>query len=465
MAIETYEITDHQLDQILAHVEGHFLDVKRKEISPSKLTETVSAFANADGGELFIGIAEAAVQGQPHTWSGFADPEDANAHLQVFEGLFPLGGDYRYDFLTHPNNPGYVLQVAVKKTKNIVKASDGMARVRVGAQNLPVDTLEKLQRLERNKGITSFETDTVSTDLTNITNSQTVIGFILEQVPTSEPEPWLRKQELIKDDKPTVAGVVLFADLPQAILPKRTGIKVYRYQTGMEEGSRDTLVGDPVTIEGCAYDVIKDAVAKTEEIIGGLQILTTKGFAPASYPTETLHEVITNAVLHRDYSIADDIHVRIFENRVEVESPGRLPAHITTENILKERFSRNGSIVRLINKFPNPPNKDVGEGLNTAFEKMLELQLKPPVIEEREHSVVVDITHQKLDSPANVVMEYLENNPEITNQIGRSLTGIKSENSMKAVFIRLRDKDMIEQIPGRAGFKSAWRKKQPLSSN
>jgi ATP-dependent DNA helicase RecG len=58
---------------------------------------------------------------------------------------------------------------------------------------------------------------------------------------------------------------------------------------------------------------------------------------PIVYPAEALHEVITNAVLHRDYSVADDVHIRVFENRVEVESPGRLPAHITPQNILAER--------------------------------------------------------------------------------------------------------------------------------
>jgi len=39
----------------------------------------------------------------------------------------------------------------------------------------------------------------------------------------------------------------------------------------------------------------------------------------------------------------DDVHVRVFDNRVEVESPGRLPAHVTPENILEERFARNPS--------------------------------------------------------------------------------------------------------------------------
>jgi ATP-dependent DNA helicase RecG len=100
----------------------------------------------------------------------------------------------------------------------------------------------------------------------------------------------------------------------------------------------------------------------------------------------------------------------------------------------------------------------VGEGLNTAFEAMKNRKLKPPVLTQGENSVIVEIGHQKLDSPVNVVMEYLDNNDEITNQIGRSITGLKSENSMKGVVYRLRDKGLIEPVPGRTGFKSAWRK-------
>jgi ATP-dependent DNA helicase RecG len=180
----------------------------------------------------------------------------------------------------------------------------------------------------------------------------------------------------------------------------------------------------------------------TRESIGRIQVLGTKGLEAVTYPKETLHEVITNSVLHRDYAIADDVHVRIFDNRVEVESPGRLPAHITPRNILKERFARNGNIVRIINKFPDPPNKDVGEGLNTAFEAMRNLRLKEPVVVEQENSVVVQIKHERLASAEDIIMEYLDNpdNKMITNRVARGLTGIKSENSMKNVLLRLRDR-------------------------
>jgi ATP-dependent DNA helicase RecG len=460
MPISVNELTDKQLLEVLSYTEGHFLDLKAKEIKPSKLTKAISAFANADGGELYIGIAENVTLPFPHKWDGFAKPEDANAHLQVFEALFPLGEDYLYYFLSHPRQSGVILQVIVRKTKAVVKANDGIAYVRRGAQSLPVDTPAKVALLERNKGITSFENELISVELAKVCNSTTAIKFILDVVPTSEPEPWLRKQELIKDDKPTVSGVVLFADLPQAILPKRSGIKIYRYKTSDPEGTRDTLVGDPISVEGCVYDLIKQTVEITREIIGKIQVLGTKGLEPVTYPKETLHEVITNAVLHRDYSIADDVHVRIFDNRVEVESPGRLPAHITPKNILKERFARNGNLVRVINKFPDPPNKDVGEGLNTAFEAMRNLRLKEPVVVEQQNSVVVQIKHERLASAEDIIMEYLDNpdNKMITNRVARKLTGIKSENSMKNVLLRLRDRGLIRQVPGRSGFLSAWEK-------
>ena len=222
------------------------------------------------------------------------------------------------------------------------------------------------------------------------------------------------------------------------------------------------MVGDPISVEGCAYDLIKKAVDITKDIISNIQVLGTRGLEPVIYPTETLHEVITNAVLHRDYSLADDVHVRIFDNRVEVESPGRLPAHITTENILNERFARNGNLVRVINKFPDPPNKDVGEGLNTAFEAMRSLHLKDPVFLVPENSVIVQIKHEKLASAEDIIMEYLDNpdNKYITNRVARGLTGIRSENSMKTVVLRLRDRKLIEPVPGRSGFASAWQKKR-----
>ena len=55
MPIYVNQITDKQLQEVLSYTESHFLDIKAKEIKPSKLTKTISAFANADGGEVYVG--------------------------------------------------------------------------------------------------------------------------------------------------------------------------------------------------------------------------------------------------------------------------------------------------------------------------------------------------------------------------------------------------------------------------
>ena len=228
------------------------------------------------------------------------------------------------------------------------------------------------------------------------------------------------------------------------ILSKRSSIKIFRYKTS-GEADRDTLDKDPETIEGCAYNQIYDAVKKVKNIIESIKILNSK-FMDINYPDETLHEIITNAVLHRDYSISTDIQIRIFDNRIEVESHGKLPGHVTIDNILEEQSARNPKIVRLINKFPDAPNKDVGEGLNTAFDAMNKLRLKPPIIKEKDNSVLVIIRHEKLASPERIIVEYLQSHDMIKNRIGRELTGIKSENTMKNVFYRLKKSGFITLV-------------------
>jgi ATP-dependent DNA helicase RecG len=148
-----------------------------------------------------------------------------------------LGTDYRYDFLSNDHSDGLVLKIQVAKTRDIKKASDRKVYVRRGAQNLPVENPAHIEILRRDKGLTSFETEPVNYDPTVVTNSEHIIKFMLEVVPTAEPAAWLKKQSLLIDERPVVAAVVLFADEPQAVLPKRCGIKVYRYKTTDAEGA------------------------------------------------------------------------------------------------------------------------------------------------------------------------------------------------------------------------------------
>ncbi len=458
MAFEVVDVGAQEIAAAIATEEGHFSDVKALEISPGNLTKTLAAFANADGGELFVGIDEDK-KACTRAWRGFGTPEAANGHIQALERTFPLDQFVEYQFLRDPagQHPGLVLKAAIQKTPDVRRASNGKVYVRRGAQSIPYETPEQIQRLEYQKGIRSFETHPVDVPLDLVTDSVTVVGFMIEVVPNAEPAPWLRKQLLVREDKPTVASLLLFSDEPQVALPKQSTIKIYRYTGTDAVGTRAALHGQPMTIEGNLYDQIHEAVRTTVQMIEGIRLIGPSGMEDVSYPEVALHEIITNAVIHRDYSVADDIHLRIFDNRIEVASPGRLPAHITPDNILQERFARNGSIVRWINKFPDPPNKDVGEGLRTAFDAMRSLKLKPPEISETDHAVLVRIRHERLATPEEMILEYLGSNAEISNSVVRELTGIGSENTVKRIFKRMIKAGELEPIPERSLRDAAYR--------
>lgn len=126
------------------------------------------------------------------------------------------------------------------------------------------------------------------------------------------------------------------------------------------------------------------------------------------YPQETIWEIVTNALIHRDYSISDDIRVLIYDNRIEVISPGKLPANITPDNILERRYARNAKIVRILNKYKDAPNKDIGEGLNTAFQKMKEWKLQSPRIIEENDCVCVIIPHIPLANASDLILQFLK---------------------------------------------------------
>lgn len=453
---EVRNITIEEAVRLLGGTEGHFLDYKGKDLKPANLSKTISAFANASGGEVFLGIDEVeGLSGKEHHWNGYDVPELANGVHQVLHDLDPVEADISTQFLIADEQLGYVLHIQVEKSQKVVQATNGNVYVRKGAQNLPL-TEEAIDRLKFDKGIKSYEDEILNIDHEEVSNSETVIEFMLGTVPTGEPRIWLGKQRLLDGNRPTVAGVLLFSDTPQVILPKRSAVKILRYQT-KDEAERDYLATDPETIEGPVYSLIYDLVERVRQIIEGIQKVGAKGMEAVVYPEEALHELVTNAILHRDYNVASDVQIRVFDNRVEIESPGKLPGHVTLSNIARTQFARNPKIVRLVNKFNNPPNKDVGEGINTAFEAMEKLRLKKPIFSETDAGLLVVLTHESLASPEQLVLEFLVANEEITNQQARELTGIKSENTMKNVFYRLRDSEQIEQTPKVAGKKFSWR--------
>ena len=288
------------------------------------------------------------------------------------------------------------------------------------------------------------------------------MSFLADYSPQSDSIDFTVNQNLVdrKSYDPRTAEILLFSDNPIPLLPKRCGIKINRYETSGEILER-THLKDQYSVEGCLNEQIKNASRIITEMMEAVQVMGPKGLEKVKYPPETIWEILVNAFIHRDYSISDDIQVLVFNNRIEIKSPGKLPGYVTIDNILDARFSRNSKLVRVLNKYKNPANKDMGEGLNTAFQRMEEFRLEPPKIVEDGNYIKVIIAHTSLASPEERIMEYLEVNEKIKNRQAREITGIKSENVMKRHFYDLRDKDLIEPVMSKTGNQIvAWKKKK-----
>lgn len=264
------------------------------------------------------------------------------------------------------------------------------------------------------------------------------------------PDAFLHKNRFVVnvdgERHPTVAAVLLFDEEPQATLDTRCAMKVYRLQTTSAEYKREHLREDPATIEGPLELQIERVIQQVTELLEGVSVSIGNKLRPAYYPAEALKELLVNAVIHRDYSLNDDVHVRIYDNRVEIQSPGRLPGYITPDNILTERYARNPNIVRALHKLPNPPNLDIGEGLNTAYNLMREAGLVEPEIKELDNAVLVTVRHKRIASLTDLAKEYLSENEIITNKVLRELSGEDSENKVKKALQRLREEGIIEPV-------------------
>src|SRR5580765_6003640 len=110
MRKETIDYQPNQELELLSREEHHFLDFKRGDISPGKLQETFVAFANADGGEIYIGIANDANLTPALRIHGFRNVEAANNHASIPESLInPRLLGVTLEFLRLPSRPSHLV--------------------------------------------------------------------------------------------------------------------------------------------------------------------------------------------------------------------------------------------------------------------------------------------------------------------------------------------------------------------
>ncbi|RFF31605.1 RNA-binding domain-containing protein [Wenzhouxiangella sediminis] len=448
--------------RLLSIDEGHFVDLKSKRINPAKLQQSFVAFANSDGGELFVGVEDKSELGERIV--GFTTQEECNGILPtLLEDTQPAVENVDVELIDF-GAKGLILRLFIPKSPKVHYTANGDCYIRIGAEKRKIKG-ERVTQLSYGKGALVYERKPVDgVDVEELESSEYLSDYMTRVGSNLSPVDFLRKQKLLTnvdgDRVPNVGGVLLFDESPSASLPTRCSFKVYRLLTTSSEYKREQLAEMPTTIEGPLEAAVREAMTKVETLLEGATFKQGDKLVKLKYPVDAIKEIVVNAALHRDYSLNDDIHIKIYDNRIEVVSPGRLPGFMTVENLYTDRFSRNPNINRMIHNVPDPLNHDIGEGLDTARNELKKAGLVAPEFEELENSFLVTIRHQELASLEDTIMGYLNANPaaEITNRKVRELSGEEDINKVKKALQKLRQDGVIEPVdPNASAFAFRYR--------
>jgi ATP-dependent DNA helicase RecG len=349
-------VTEDQLNDYLAAGATERVAFLPARSSVSTVAETLAAMANADGGLVLLGVtAKGSVQ-------RIADADrlrDAatEAGLQTNPPLI----------LPSPHvissTDGDVVVVQVPPGLPHIYNLNGTFLTRTGSHSRPLTTSE-LRRLLLERGEGGYEEQPL-TEATLADLSQQRIDAYLEHIalpPDEAPIQALLARGCIApaevqtrhsdeepfptvlDYHPTVAGMLLFGLDPQRFL-RSAEIICVRYAT--EEMSDEFERQD---IAGTLLEQIRQAEAfVVSNMRRGMRITGMTRQENTEYPIAVVREAIVNAIAHRDYSIrGEGIRILMFRDRLEIYSPGRLPGHVTLENMKDERYSRNEAVVAVL---------------------------------------------------------------------------------------------------------------------
>jgi len=361
-----------ELSQLLVNGESSGLEFKRDDTQPQKLAGEIVALLNLEGGHILLGVED------DGTVSGLTrDPKQAEEWvMQISSGDVQPAVIPYWETLESDN--GMVVGVvtlpagAPDKPYKVKRGSSWVTRIRVGTTTRDASREEEA-RLYQQSGQLRYGLKPVlgtsSQDLDRRRLRDYFVRVLGENnFPSgdrSELEQLLFNLELVTASaghtSTTVDGLLLFGEKPERFLPQ-SGLRAVCYQ-GTEPdyavreeelvkgpltplGSRGDLMVEPGIVDR-AWDFVRRNTVSSARLEGAQRQERWE------YPEGALREVLVNALAHRDYSIAGtDVMLSIFSDRLEVQSPGRLPNTVSVDGLRSGmRYARNQTLVNVMRDY------------------------------------------------------------------------------------------------------------------
>ncbi len=442
-----------RITALLAAHESRTLDFKRISGKQGRMYEAICAFANTEGGLLVMGIGDAKAMkpgdkpqsrlfGIEENLEGF-DNFCAELLTRFTPAITKLHW-IRVACTLNTGHPGHVVLLRVEKSNQVHSIVGDGTWTRMDASNRQLIAAE-IADLAYQRGVKSAETLPMPVEL-DLLNTDAWRSYCLTRgLADMDLAVRLPKLGLTASmdgvQQPLLAALLLFADEPGALLAgqgMRADIRVFHYKGKVIlRGEVPNLLLPPKTITGPAVEQIAKAQAYVLDRLAVGLTMEGSGFKTRyRFPERVIKEAITNAVVHRDYRLNRDIQIRIFDDRVEVESPGRLPGSLTPATIEKTgSVTRNGLLARNLREFPNPPNVDAGEGVPMMFAQMAQASLYEPLYREQLDAavptLVVTLLNEERPPLWVQVSDWIDRNGPIANGKLREISGLDTLASSK----------------------------------
>ncbi len=356
-----------ELLEIIARGEDSKHQFKSVPLNKESLAQEMIAFSNSGGGQIFIGVNDNGTL--------------SNLTKEDVRQLNNLVSNTACDLVCPPINPLTENVQVGGGLVMIVTISDGLRKpymnnhgsiwVKHGANKRQVTAPEEMQRILQSAGL--VHGDEVPANGLTISDLdvdyfrsffERVYGKSLGAQDIPLPKI-LENMNLAKDGNLNIAGALLFAQRPQFRLP----VFIVKGISYPGEDIHENQYLDSHDFNGKLEDVLKDSL---EFIIRNLRSVqdaqTVNSTGVLEIPKIALEELLTNALIHRDYFVSASVRIFVFSNRIEIVSPGHLPNNLTIENIKSGNSNiRNPILASFASKIL--PYRGLGSGILRALKE------------------------------------------------------------------------------------------------
>jgi ATP-dependent DNA helicase RecG len=378
------------------------LELEYKEgYNKDDLAETIAAFSTTKGGLILIGVKD---DGTP---IGFDKPIKFEEHLQdVAKNIDGIASILIECFPYPPNK--YIVAIKVGEGEKKPYGWKGVFYQRKGKNDYKLNASEifqiKLQSL--NLTFDSLNCKILGRDATINDLDERRITDYIEMANQSRrqrsiqyfgPKHTLHNLNLLAENgyQPKNAALFLFGKNLQDSFPyARINFLVYKGDVIDEDYRERQFIGGTLTEQlNAAFRLFLQFTERK------IVIQEMKRIEITQYPTIAIREALTNAVAHRDYTIADsEIVFRIFKNRIELSNPGGLLEGVNLDELRKgghHSRRRNPIVCRLFDDIGFMEQS--GQGITNMRTKMEELGLKPPAIDADSSRFKISFEGLKID--------------------------------------------------------------------